>query len=462
MIIDSHDFVNLVTYWRLVKIVHLNENDIQELEWKNCRMTNLEIATVLNNFPNLLKLSAIDWKVPENYCIELNWKFKLLKLNYLKIAKCNEIVQFLFENDFVEDDTIIELEIDFNPADLLKNQRNVKQLTLRTKTLSHQDLNSVNLEKFILKPAQFESEISLQELFVQQSNLTHLDIVNINSCFKNNDQTFIELCQLKLRSLKINIDGIKCSVFNNYFKNLTQLVDLQMESVENTSELNAIYEHFCTMKFIYLKILHIESNSPSEYQVQRIGESLPALTNFKIKTSTPLALDCYLRHMKNLTSASISYDYALNFPLICNNFEQKFPGITELFLDGFNFGSDDLNSNETTLLKFISMFENLQILELDLNLKFNFKLLEKITAKLQNLHTLRGITLTQYGENYEKFDKSSVLDLIDMGRKLRSMSLEFRLKTIEMNTVRIKELLKKSFTFEMRTFGNLLIFNVSK
>jgi hypothetical protein len=241
--------------------------------------------------------------------------------------------------------------------------------------------------------------------------------------------------------------------------------EIEIESVEhNYSSLVDIIESFCHMNFDELKKLRIDVqllNVPLD-RIQRMGRNFPNLKSFTLTSECPLPVDIYLKNFKGLDEIYINYHYNRNFSTICDENDEKFPNLKILHLEGFTFGSDDVNLNEVKLLRLIEKFPNVVTLELDINLPLNMKMLCKILTKMPKVKIFNNLLMMQSGENYEKFGFNSVKEIIEISKNLKEFTIELKLKAIDMDVSYMKDLLKDEFTFGMRKFGNFVVINLKK
>lgn len=467
MAINSNQISTLNAFWQLKTVCFIKGSNVTHLTWESCKFTRTEVMSILNFFPNLTSLQCITWKLQSDFFDEPIESLKLPFLKDLKISKCDDATRLFFEA-FLPNNVLTKLSIDFEPSDILARQENVKELDL---SVDHININAIKNSlthlQLMLRRYKVDNEPVLSSIMAKQCNLIHVDLLKCEGLFDEDDLAFSTICTLSnLKVLKINVDGLGNSIFRESFHKLEKLEELQIESVEqNYSSLIDIIEELSSTSLLMLKKLRIEIgflNIPIE-RIERMARNCPSLISFNLTTECSLPIDIYLRNFKHLQHISINYHYNRNFSTVCDdNIDEKFLHLEHLHLEGFTFGSDDVNSNEFKINQLVEKIPKINILELDINLPLNIKLLFKILTKSPKLKKLNNLLMQQAGESYQKFDHDSVDNLIEISSQLEEFSIELKLRVINMNVVLMKELLMKHFKFSMRKFGSFVIINLIK
>lgn len=454
-------------FWQLKTLCFNKGFDITHLTWESCRMTKVEIISILNFFPNLSSLTCITWKLQTDYFDEPNEALNLPKLSELKVSRCDESTKAFFES-YLTSNSLMNLSADFDDLqELLSSQLNISELDIAVEQISQNIPSQLTTLKLMMRRYRINDLPVLQQITLQQPNLIHLDLLKCEGIFDGDDNSFGNICNLaNLKAFKFNADGLNNAVFKDNFHKLTKLEELEIESVEhNFSALVDVIESLSQMNFINLKKLRIDVqllNVPLD-RVERMGRNFPNLKIFTLTSECPLPVDIYLRNFKQLDEIYINYHYNRNFSTICDDSnEEKFKNLKVLHLEGFTFGSDDVNLNEVKLLRLIEKLPNVTKLELDINLPLNLKMLSKILNKMPKLKALNNLLMMQSGEIYEKFGINSVNEVIETSNKLREFSIELKLKAIDMDVGYMKDLLKNEFNFNMRKFGNFVIISLKR
>lgn len=468
IILDTNKVITLMNYWRLKNIFFIKGSLIKKLSWDSCKMTHIEVVTLLNFVPNLNYLECSVWKLENKFDGEPAERLNLLDLKKLKIIRCNEPTEEFFLN-FLTEDVLKILTTDFDPCQLLVKQTKVTELDLNVEEFSHEKINFPKLTKLSMMMRKYKRDqhFILHSILPQQSaNLIYLDLIKCIGIFDGDDFSFITVCGMNhLQCLKINVDGLNNDVFKNNFNELKNLRELEIESVEHDySNLVDIIEEFSKMIFFNLNILKFEIESlglPLD-RIEKMGKNLRNLKQFSLKCVTPLPLVSFLINFKSLEQINIDYHYSREFSTICNGHDdKKFAQLKIVHLEGFSFGSE-MNSNETHLKSVIKMLPNLEILDIDINLPLNSALLLNILSNLPKMRAIKNLYMVQSGEFYEKFDSELISKLIQISTKLQHFSMEFKLKGVNMDVSKLKEMLSKEFILGIRRNGPFVNLTLSK
>lgn len=466
MTINSSQIITLSAFWQLKTICFFKGILVTHLTWDSCRFTRIELITILNFFPNLVSLNCITWKLQKDFFDEPIESLKIPALKELKIAKCDEATKLFFES-FLQNNVLEKLSIDFEPNEILMHQESVKELELSVDHLDYSINNKLTHLQLMLRRYKVENVPVLSSILTQQCNLIHIDLLKCEGVFDEDDEAFAAICMLSdLKVLKINVDGLSNFIFKENFHKLEKLEELEIESeFQNFSSLVDNIEEFSNTSLPILKKLRIEIgflNIPID-RIEWMGRNFPALTSFNLTTDCSLPIDIYLRNFKQLQHISINYHYNRNFSTVCDdNSDEKFLNLKHLHLEGFTFGSDDVNLNEYKLNQLIEKIPKINILELDINLPLNINLLFKFQTKLPKLRKLNHLLMQHAGESYQKFNQESVDNLIEISNNFEEFSIELKLRVIDMNVALMKEILMKEFKFSMRKFGNFVIVSLIK
>lgn len=418
--------------------------------------------------PNLESFSAIAWKLPEELYDEPIPMLNLHQLAKLKISKFDKPTIEFFSN-FLPSNSIDQLNLQGDPEDFLISQKNVTKLELHVDSFDYNVLSLMKLTELKLKLRRYNDDNNqsiIRNIFDNQPNLTHLDIVACEGCFDGDETAFASVCNLKaLETLKLNIDDLSSSAFMEHFNKLSNLKSLEVESVEhNFGPVVTIIDELSHQEMIQLTELNIyliDVGVPLD-RIERMGRKFKSLKSFNVRCDHPLPLDCYLTNMKQLNSLCIDYHYTKEFAKLCNNFDFKSSELKQLSMQGFSFGSDDVNWNEINLLKLADALPNLEKLELDATFPFNTAFIMRIMEKLPKLHTIKNWSMIHSGDNHKRFDHQSVFNLKHIASMLNQFSLELRLKVIDMDVSRVKEDLSKNFNIAITSVGNFIVIRLVK
>lgn len=474
--LDTTRVTTLQQLYRLNAICFKFGLSIAELLWDSSKLTKAQIVTLLNFMPNLESLSAISWRLPKQLFEEPTPLLNLQHLHKLKVTKgssfnpTDELTSDFFSN-FLPHKAIKDLNLQAEPGSFLVCQKSVKKLELHLDSVNPDDLCNMQLTELNLKLRTYtdtRGRFAIESIIEKQPNLIALDISNCEGCFDEDDASFIAVCKLtKLESLKINIDDLSSSVFVENFAKLKSLKELQIDSYEhNFSPVVAIIDELSHLEMSRLEKLkiHLSDIGVPLDRIMRMGKNFVSLKNFTIRCDRPLSLDCYLENMNQLESLSIDYHYSREFSKLCNSFDVKCQSLRHLTLQGFAFGSDDVNENEVTLLKITEMVPNLEQLELDTALPFHIEFIFRIIEKLKRLKAIRNWSMVQSGEYYKQFDHQSVLNLKRIAGMLDQFSIELRLKAtaIDIDVSSVRDNLCKEYNVAMTRHGSFILLKLNK
>ena len=418
--------------------------------------------------PNLESLTAGSWKLQQEFYEETLPMLNLQRLKILIIVKSDRETTDFFTQHLPKN-IIKEFRLQGEPGELLVNQTSIKKLSLQVDTFTYEELKNMELSHLILKLRKYKNEDGqsvLHHIVSNQPKLTHLKLIGCEGCFDGDDQAFAAICQLKeLTSLKLNIDALRPEAFISHFDELKNLENLVFESLEHDyAPVVTIIDHLSHVKMQECKRLKFYFNDigvPLD-RIERIGQNFKQLENFMIRCDHPLPLDCYLLNMKHLKRLHVDYHYTKEFAKLCNNFDFKHVNLTELSLQGFAFGSDEVNSNEMTLVKLSETLPNLENLELDAAFPFNTNFIVKVLEKFPKLKILKNWSMVQSGEHYNKFDQVSVFNLSKIAEVIDEFSIELRLKAIDMDVSRVKDDLSKHFNVGITRLGSFIVIRLEK
>lgn len=465
---DTCKVMTLQQLWRLKTIFYKYGHDITDFTWESCKMTKSEIVTLLNFMPGLKSLTVIAWKLQEELYDELTPLLNLKDLVNLKITRSDPSTVNFFTN-FLPPNTITDLNLQNDPEGFLSVQQSIKKLELHVDLFNHEDLKAMQLSELKLKLRRYRDEAGesvVQSIVAYQPQLKSLNLIGCEGCFDGDDAAFSAICSLQnLETLRLNIDDLSSTAFVEHFGKLSRLRSLEVESVEhNFTPVITIVEELSRQKMEHLESLKVYLNDvgfPLD-RIETMGLKFHSLKCLTIRCDHPLPLDAYLSNLKHLESLDIDYHYTKEFSKFCTNFDFVCSNIKHLTLQGFGFGSDDVNWNELTLLKLTDVVPNLEKLELDAAFPFNTEFIIKILEKLKKIKVLRHWSMVQSGENYNKFDFQSVVNLGQIANTLSQFSLELRLKAIDMDVSRVKDDLSKDFYVTMTRLGNFIVFRLEK
>lgn len=341
-------------------------------------------------------------------------------------------------------------------------------LSLRLECLKPDLLNGMNLTHLKLKLRKYtiDGHSIIQTVLKSQSQLTSLDLISCEGCFDNDDRAFIEVCGLKeLTVLKINIDELSPFVFKNNFMKLKQLKTLEIESVEhNTASIVTILEELSYSNLKQLENLKIYVNDiglPVD-RVERIGKTFVYLKTFTIRCENSIPLDIYLKSFGHLECLNVDFHYCREFSKLCETYDMKCYSLKRLQIQGFGFGSDNVNCNEYVLLNLVEAMPNLVHLEVDAAFPFKTELIFRILEKLKHLEVLKSWIMVQSGNSYVKFDQQTILDLNGISEMVDQFSSELRLKVIDMDISRVREEFSKNLNYELSRSGNYIVIRLHK
>lgn len=402
-----------------------------------------------------------------------------LNLHYLQKLKVTKATSFEpageqtaeFFTTFLPKNIIKDLNLQVEPESLLISQQSVEKLELHLDSVNPDDLCNMSLTELNMKLRTYRDKDNhsvIQSVIKKQPNLIVLDISNCEGCFDEDDAAFESICSLKkLCILKMNIDDLNSEVFIEHFNKLNSLKELQIDSYEhNFSPVITVIDELSHIDMKHLETLKIylsDIGVPLD-RIVRMGKKFISLKSLTIRCDRPLSLDCYLEHMKQLKSLNIDYHYSREFSKLCNSFEIKCESLKHLTLQGFAFGSDDVNGNELTLLKLTDMVPHLEKLELDTALPFNTEFIIKIIEKLKLLKVIKNWSMVQSGENYKQFNYHSVLNLKRVAGLLDEFSIELRLKatTIDIDLSRVREDFCEQYNVSTTRQGSFVILRINK
>lgn len=461
MTLDTNYIQSLDSFWKLRTICSLKASTITKLIWDSAKMTVTEIVVILNFFTNLKALECNSWKIQTEFYDEPLETLKLNSLESLIISRSNQATIELF-TDYLPANCLKVLETDFYCPSLIMNHNGLKNLSFSVDEMLH-DWVPVPLTHLSIRLQKYghENRIVLLPILQHQPNLISLDVLSCNGIFIGDVESFITMCSLKdLKVLKFNIDDIDQFVFKENFGKLDKLEELHIESVDgNFIPLITDLEELSNTRLACLKTLSIDIDHigiPSD-RIEQMGLNYPSLTKLTYKCECPLPLDVYLRNFKALTDLEINYHYSQEFSLMCRNLDGLcFPLLNRIELKGFNFGSDP-NLNEPAFSKLVKAVPNVSIMETEINMPLNTKFLDINLKRLPKLEIFKNLVLVQQKENYEKFDLNCVNYFIAVSEKLKSFSIELKLKAIDMDVHEMKSILVKKFKFNMRRYGSQIV-----
>lgn len=468
LLIDTCRVTELDQFWKLKTICYKYGPMIENFTWESCKMTKTEIVSLLNFMPGIKALSVIAWSLQNELYEEPVPDLNLPALETLKITRSDKSTIDFFTT-FVPTNTIKDLNLQSDPEDFLLQQQSLQKLELHVDALKPQHLSNMQLQQLKLKLRRYrdeEGESNIREVIDGQPSLTHLDLISCEGCFDGDNEAFEAVCSLeKLVSLKLNIDDLSSETFVEHFGKLKNLKVLDLESVEhNFTPVVAVIDELSRIKMTKLEELKLYLNDvgvPLD-RIERFGKNLPKLRSFDVRCERPLPLDCYLQNMRHLTSLTVDYHYTKEFSKLCNSFEFKHENLLSLSMQGFGFGSDDVNWNELVLMQLSESLPNLQSLELDAAFPFNTEFIVKILGKFSKLKILRNWSMVQSSEHCNRFDQVSIFNLIKISGLLKKFSIELRLKAIDMDVSRIKEDLGKDFNVALSRFGSFIVVRLEK
>lgn len=473
MFVDSTKLKTLDQFWRMKTIFFKFGAMIKELVWESCRLTKSEVVSLLNFMPNLENLTASTWKMQQVLFEDFKENLELSKLRKLKIKRSDQTtVQFL--SDYLPKHILNEIILQGEPDIIFTNQVTIKKVELNVDsynpTFSGDEFSELRLTYLKLKLRKYKDILNqsvIKKILQQQPLLKHLDLVECEGSFEDDDDSFIAICNLKyLDTLKINIDNLSPTNFNRHFQKLSStLQELHMESVEhNATPVASLIEGFSRHDMIKLDSLKIYFNDfgIDKTEVEQMGLKFKHLTNLNLRCDHPLPLDVYLSSFENLRKIYIDYHYSKEFQKLCDGYDVKFYNITDLSLHGFGYGSEDVNWNELILLKLTDVVPNLRKFECDSNFPFNTEFIFRIMEKMNKLEIIKNWTMTQFGENYITFDGQSILDLKGIAGMLKEFSIELKLKKIDLDISKVKESLSEMFIVNMSRIGNFFVVRLEK
>ncbi|CRK96467.1 CLUMA_CG009966, isoform A [Clunio marinus] len=465
--IDTCKVLTLEQYWNLKAISFKYGENIKRFIWESCKLSKVEILSLLQFLPNLESFSAIHWNLKLEVYEESFSKLELRNLTELKIEKCDQATIDFF-TEFLDKNTLKILDIQGDPTSILNAQQSIKNLTLNVDSLNSQCLRNIKLSNLTIKMRRYKDDLersTIQSIIENQPDLITLDLINCG-CFDEDSAAFEAVCKLKhLKAFSMNIDGLSAMTFNEHFPNLNQLKSVEIESVEHDiAPVVSIIEDFSRQDMKQLEKLKIyltDVGVPLN-RIERMGSKFKNLKDLNIRCDHPLSLDSYLINMKNLENLQIDYHYSKEFAKLCNNFDFNSLVLKNLSLHGFGFGSDDVNWNEVTLLKLTEVVPNLEKLELDAAFPYNIDFIFKLKEKLPKLDILLNWSMTQTGEHYKKFDLQTIFDLKKVAKMFSQFSIELRLKAIDMDASRVKLDLCNEYNVAMTRLGMLIVIRMTK
>lgn len=458
----------LEQYWRLKTVSFKYGALIRDFTWESCKLTKAEIVTLLHFMPTIESFKLVSWKLQQELYDEPTSMLSFERLTKLEIVKCDQsTIEFIA--NALPVNILEKLNVQGDPLNLLRKQQTITDLELNVDAFDPDELHNLKLLQLTLKLRRYrdsQDRSIIQNIVANQPNLAALDLIHCEGCFDGDDGAFSAVCNLsKLKSLKVNIDDISASAFMEHFTKLCNLRILELESVEhNFAPVVTVIDELSRQEMPHLENLRLylsDVGVPLD-RILRMGKNFKALKSFTLHCDHPLTLDCYLANMMHLEDLSIDYHYSKEFSKLYNNSDLKFNNLRNLTLQGFGFGSDDVNWNEITLLKLSEAMPNLEKLELDAAFPFNTAFIFKIMEKLRRLQTLKNWSMVQSGENYIKFDQQSVFDLRGIAGMMKEFSLELRLKTIDMDVSRVKEEFSKEFDVAITRVGNFIVIRMGK
>lgn len=473
MFIDTTKLKTLDQFWRLKTVIFKFGAQVKELIWESCRLTKSEVVSLLNFMPNLENLTASTWRMQQVIFEDYRENLDLLKLKKLKIKRSDpSAIQFF--SDYLPKHLLSEIILQGEPDNIFTNQVTIKKVELHVDssgaTFTGDEFAELRLNYLKLKLRRYKDNLNqsiINKILKQQPILKHLDLIECEGSFEEDDESFIAVCSLNyLTTLKINIDNLSPSLFNEHFYKLSNsLTELHLESVEqNLTPLAALIEGFSRHDLVKLESLRIYFNDfgVDKTEIERMGFKFKNLTCLWIRCERPLPLDVYLTSFGNLKRIYLDYHYHREFPKLCDSYELKFPNIVDLSLHGFGYGSEDVNWNELTLLKLTEMTPNLQKFECDSNFPFNTEFIFRIMEKMKKLEIIKNWSMTQFGENYITFDGQSILDLKGIAGMLKGFSIELKLKNIDLDMLKVKQALSEVFDVNMSRIGNFFVIRMEK
>lgn len=468
LLVDTCRLNKLDQFWKLKTICYKYGPTIEKFSWESCKMTKTDIVSLLNFMPGITTLSIGAWSLQCELYEEPVPDLNLPVLDTLKIIRSDKATIEFFTT-FLPKNTIKDLDLQCDPEDFLINQQSVRKLQLTVDIFNPQHLSSMELVQLKLKLRRYkvnDGRSLIHEVICRQPNLTNVDLMSCEGCFDGDNEAFSAVCDLdKLICLKLNIDDLSSDAFVEHFGKLKNLTSLELESVEhNYAPVVAVIDELSHIKMTNLEELKLYLNDVGVVldRVERIGRNFPKLRSFNVRCERPLPLDCYLQNMHQLTTLNVDYHYTKEFSKLCNNFEFKHETLRHLYLQGFGFGSDDVNWNELVLMQLSESLPKLETLELDAAFPFNTEFIVKILGKFSKLKVLRNWSMVQSSEHCNRFDRVSVYNLIKIASLLNKFSIELRLKAIDMDVSRIKEDLGKDFNVALSRFGSFIVVRLDK
>lgn len=473
MFIDTTKLKTLDQFWRLKSVFFKFGVMVRELMWESCRLTKSEVVALLNFMPNLESLTASTWRMQQVLFDDFRENSELIKLKKLKIKRSDQsTVQFF--SDYLPRHILSEIILQGEPEDILTNQVTIKKVELSVdafaSTFNGDEFAELRLSYLKLKLRKYKDVLSqsvIYKILQKQPMLKHLDLVECEGSFEEDDESFVAICNLNcLNVLKINIDHLSAANFDTHFHKLSNsLTELHLESVEqHLTPVAALVEGFSRQNMNKLESLKIYFNDfgIDKTEIHRMGCNFKNLKSLWLRCDHPLPLDVYLNSFSNLKRIYIDYHYNREFPKLCDNNELKYPNIVDLSLHGFSYGSEDVNWNELTLLKLTEMVPNLQKFECDANFPFNTEFIFRIMEKMNKLDVIKNWSMTQFGENYITFDGQSILDLKGIAGMLKEFSIELKLRKIDLDMTKVKHALSEVFDVNISRIGNFFVLRLEK
>lgn len=472
MHISTVKMILLQQYWRLKSVFSYIGSSIKELKWESCKLTRAEVVTLLNFLPNLNKLTISFWSLQSEFYVEVIPLLKLPDLRELNVTRCDQQTVEMLSVQLPKH-CLQKLKLSINsptvPA-IFNNQRNISELELHEFVFIHPELlQNFRLTHFTLGLKCMRNLSSMMNIILRrQPNLLYLNILPCGSCFDGDDDAklFEGICNLMhLKTLKMNIDGLRPSFFIENSSKLINLKEIEIESTDrDQAQIGEIINELSRMKSNHLQSLKLdlEDISISHDVIDRMGQNYPKLRSFNLKCERPLSLDVYLKKFAMLEKLELDYHYTLEFARLCITFDMKCIHLNSLHLKGFSFASDELKWNEIMMIKIMDVVPNLEILDVDANFNFKIELLFKILEKAKHLKTLKSLCMVQSADVVQKFDTRLVNDLIEISEMLQNFNIELKLKTFADDFAQLKEDLQQHFCSSVSRIGTWIVIRLSK
>ncbi|KAL7030299.1 hypothetical protein ACKWTF_006604 [Chironomus riparius] len=472
ILIYSNYTQSMDTFYKLRTICSINASTITDVSWHKVKMTATEIIGILNLFPNLKFLCCDCWKIETEFYDEPAEPLKLERLTSLIIYKCNDATTALF-NYYLPTNRLTSLTVNFycksyvnslcvmsdseegaeNDSELF-NYKEEGVIDCVKPTLTHLRMQ---LQKY-----KINQETPLMSILQLQSNLVRLDVLSCSGVFEDDNESFVAICYLRnLKELSLNIDDVKPAVFKEHFHKLNKLEVLSIEALEEyySSSLKDNIEELSKTRLEHLTSLTIQVKHTeiSVNMIKQMGLNYPKLLQLSLACEVSHLLDVYLRSFETLTRIVIDYTYSQAFSDICNNLDCLcFPLIEHICLTEFYsvptqtyrpIKPSQADLNEPAFLKLVKALPNITEMKIQISIPLNAKFLDKCLKMLPNLKIFEGFILLQQDE---KFDENCVNYLIRIFEKLKSFSVELKLKSIDMDVYKIKTKLMEKFRFDIK------------